>query len=366
MKLSRLVLVICLTALATAAIPVSAQQMEDVVRLRDGGVVRGTIIEHIPGESLKIQAPDGEVFTYTEDEIAGVAREPAGEAREQAAPPSQAACVIGEHSGFPEADARTAALLVCGELREQGIRVGDPVLDAPDGADTYRLDLHRLGQYIVVRLSHVDPGGRVIIERQIQMGGIEEMISAAPRLAEAVVLGRSVASTVDRETVVEEEARRHRLIPGDSFWGVGLLGTIASGIAKPGYSMQGWYETGSFAVGSELWGSGGEDDEGDSFLFVAWGIGGRYYFGKKSVSPYLGGGFTRVWASYDELLDSMEDEDEGGGLGGYVVGGVEALRLTRARLRLELRVDRPFFGVGDRDMMPVSLGLSLTFPAPRR
>ena len=119
------------------------------------------------------------------------------------------------------------------------------------------------------------------------------MISAAPRLAEAVVLGRSVASTVDRETVVEEEARRHRLIPGDSFWGVGLMGTIASGIAKPGYSIQGWYETG--AVGSELWGSGGEDDEGDSFLFVAWGIGGR----ARGTSPYLGGGFTRVWASYE-------------------------------------------------------------------
>ena len=333
---------ICLTALAAAAIPVSAQEMEDVVRLRDGGVVRGTIIEH------------------TRAGAAG------GDPAPAAAPASQAACLIGEHSGFPEADARTAALLVCGELREQGVPVGDPVLRAPDGADRYRLDLHRLGQYIVVRLSQVDPAGRVIIERQIQMGGIEEMISAAPRLAEAIVLGTSVASTVDRETVVEEEARRHRLIPGDSFWGVGLLGTIASGIAKPGYSIQAWYETGSFAVGSELWGSGGEDDDGDSFLFVAWGIGGRYYFGKKSVSPYLGGGFTRVWASYEELLDSMADDDEGGGLGGYVTGGVEALRLTRARLRLELRVDRPFFGVGERDMMPVSLGLSLTFPAPRR
>ncbi len=359
----RPVLFVCLTALATAAIPVSAQQMEDVVRLRDGGVIRGTIIEHIPGESLKILAPDGEVFVYTVDEIAEIARGPSPGA---GAPPSQAVCVIGEHSGFPEADARTAALLVCGELRKQGLPVGDPVSRAPDGADRYRLDLHRLGQYIVVRLSHVDPGGRVIIERQIQMGGIEEMISAAPRLAEAVVLGRSVASTVDRETVVEEEARRHRLIPGDSFWGVGLMGTIASGIAKPGYSIQGWYETGPYAVGSELWGSGGEDDEGDSFLFVAWGIGGRYYFGKGNVSPYLGGGFTRVWASYEQLLVSLADDEEGGGLGGYIAGGLEALRFTRARLRLELRVDRPFFGLGERDMMPVSLGLSLTFPAPRR
>ncbi len=119
-------------------------------------------------------------------------------------------------------------------------------------------------------------------------------------------------------------------------------------------------------MGSELWGSGGEDDEGDSFIFLAWGIGGRYCLGKRSVSPYLGGGFTRVWASHEQLLGSLLDEEEGGGLGAYVVGGVEALRLTRARLRLELRVDRPFFGLGERDMMPVSLGLSLTFPEPRR
>ena len=105
-----------------------------------------------------------------------------------------------------------------------------------------------MGSNIVARLSHEDSVGRVIIERQIQLGGIEEMISAAPRLVEAVVLRRR------------------------------------------------------------------------------------------------GGGAPAP--------------------AGYVAGGVEALRLTRARLRVEVRVDRPFFGLGNRDMMPVSLGLSLTVPAP--
>ncbi len=208
---------VLLLAACAGLSPVSSQEMEDVVYLKDGTSVRGLVIEHIPGESLKIQASDGEGFAYTVDEIAGISRQagPAGgdPSPEAGPPPSQPVCVIGEHSGFPEADARTAALLVCGELREQGLPVGDPVSRAPDGAFRYRLDLHRLGQYIVVRLSHEDPRGRVVIERQIQMGGLEEMISAAPRLAEAVVLGRPVASTVDRETVVEEEARRPRLIP---------------------------------------------------------------------------------------------------------------------------------------------------------
>ena len=62
----------------------SLLQMEDVLRLQNGGVVRGTIVEQIPGESLKIQAPDGEVLAYTEDGIAGIAKEPAGKGREQA------------------------------------------------------------------------------------------------------------------------------------------------------------------------------------------------------------------------------------------------------------------------------------------
>ena len=60
--------------------------------------------------------------------------------------PDPAVCLIGEHSGFPEADARTAALLVCDELRKQGIPVGEPVYRAPDSASIYRVDLYRLGQ----------------------------------------------------------------------------------------------------------------------------------------------------------------------------------------------------------------------------
>ena len=277
----RPVLFSCLTTLAAASIPVSAQQMEDVLHLRDESVVRGTIIEHVPGESLKIQTVDGEVFVYTMDEIVEIAREPAGKGAGQAgsesgdpypaaeagppasptAAPAPPVCVIGEHSGFPEADARTAALLVCGELRKQGIRVGEPVYRAPEGADRYRLGLHRLGQKILVRLTHVDPGGRVTIERQIQLGGIEEMVSAAPRLVQALVHRESLNATVDMENVVEEEARVHRKIPGESLWDIGLLGTFAlitdaDMIAKPGYSLGWFHETPSYAVGTEFWGAG--------------------------------------------------------------------------------------------------------------
>ncbi len=64
----RLILIMCLTA-SVAVSQVFAQQMEDVVYLKNGGVVRGTIVEQIPGESLKIQTRDGNVLVFTMDEI---------------------------------------------------------------------------------------------------------------------------------------------------------------------------------------------------------------------------------------------------------------------------------------------------------
>ena len=391
-------LVACLIALASTA-TVSAQQMEDVIHLRDGSVVRGTIIEHVPGESLKIQAVGGEVFLYAMEEIAAMAREPAvrggasvGAASGALAPEAEAglpasptaapesarvACVIGEHSGFPEADARTSVLLVCGELRKQGIPAGGPVYDTPEGVGIYRLGLHRLGEKILVRLSHEDPAGTVLVERQIQLGGIEEMVSAAPRLVQALVHRESLNATVDMENVVEEEARVHRKIPGESLWDIGLLGTFAlitdaDLIAKPGYSLGWFHETPSYAVGTEFWGAGGEDDEGDSFHFVSWGIGGRHFFNKRNLSPYVGGGLTHVWAGYEQMTgrtwnsrwEYWEEDWESAssrGLGAYAVGGVEALRLTSVRLRLELRVDRPFFQLPKRDVMPVTLGVFFSY-----
>ena len=75
--MSRFVLLTCLMALMTSpALAQQIQQMEDVVYLKNGGLIRGTIIEQIPGESLKIQTRDGNVFVYTMDEIAKISKEP--------------------------------------------------------------------------------------------------------------------------------------------------------------------------------------------------------------------------------------------------------------------------------------------------
>ena len=78
------IFIFCLTALVVTS-PVFAHQVEDVVYLKNGEIVRGTIIEQIPGASLEIQMQEGSVFVYDLDEIAKIAKEPATGAEEAGA-----------------------------------------------------------------------------------------------------------------------------------------------------------------------------------------------------------------------------------------------------------------------------------------
>ena len=286
-------------------------------------------------------------------------------------------CLIGEHPGILDSDAQTAALLVCDELRKQGITITDPVYEAPASANAYRVVLRRLGEKIIVRLSQEKPVGTIITERQLTLANIEEMIPAAPRLVNTLVHNKPIDETVDMETVTEQEARELRKISGESMWNVGILGTFVPGteiVAEPGYEF-GWsYETPSYAVGTELRGSGsGEDEDSDEFSFFAWSIGGRYFFNKRNISPYVGGGFSIINVSYEEKVEEpettgsrfsrddwwYEDDDSKSDTrwGAYGVAGIEALRLTESRLKLELRIDRPFFSLPSKDIMPITFGI---------
>ena len=292
-----------------------------------------------------------------------------------------AVCLIGDHPGILESDAQTAALLVCDELRKQGISVSDPVYEAPASANVYRVVLRRLGEKIIVRLSQENPVGTIITERQLTLANIEEMIPAAPRLVDALVHNKPIDDTVDMETVTEQEARELRKISGESLWNIGILATFIPGAdiaAEPGYEW-GWsYQTPTYAVGTEFRGSGsGGDEDSDEFSFFAWSIGGRYFFNKRNISPYVGGGFSIINISYEAKErpvrnqpsfssdDWWHDDDwpydsgreSKSKLGAYGVAGIEALRLTESRLKLELRIDRPFFSLPSKDIMPITFGI---------
>lgn len=296
-----------------------------------------------------------------------------------AASPANAVVLIGDNANLPDADVLTAAMLVYDELRKHGISVSEPVWEAPASANVYRIVMRPLGTKIFVRLSEEKPARTIVEERQIMLAGIEEMVSAAPRLVDALVGRKPIESTIDMENVTEQDAPLRRKISGESLWHVGILGTSIPGtdiVAEPGFAFGWYYETPSFAVGTEYRVSGRDvdyDDEGEGFSFLSWSIGGRYFFNKQNISPYAGGGLAIVNASYNTTGEGGwqnngygdyhyydYDSEDDTGLGAYVVAGIELLRLTESRLNLELRVDRPFFSLPSQDMMPITIGISFS------
>lgn len=262
---------------------------------------------------------------------------------------SQAILLVGDYQGIDEADAQTAAVLMASELRQQGISVGDPVYESPTTATVYRVNLRRLGEKILVRLTQEIPVGTVVIERQLLIANIEEMIEAAPRLADALVHNKPIDSTINMKTVTETETRELKKVPTESHWGLGFFGAFVPGTGvsgTPGYRI-GWaYELPSYAIEVE----GRIILDGDAgFHYAAFSTGGLYFFNQQNISPYLGGGFTGSNASYDSSLER--------GMGIYAIGGLQMLRTTQNRLKLELREDRPFYTLESQDVMPVSIGL---------
>ena len=304
-----------------------------------------------------------------------------------------AVCLIGDHPGIPESDALTAALLICDALRKHGISISDPVYRAPSSATVYHVVLRRLGAKIFVRLSHENPDGTIIGEHQMTLANIEEMIPAAPRLVDALLHQKSIDNTVDMESVTEHEARELRKISGESLWSMGIFGITMPGTdiaARPTLGF-GWsFERPSFAAVTDF--RFRIQEEGDlfeaddeRFSFFSWSIGGKYFLNKHNISPYAGGGlaivgveyestkrvkkrkewfgsaerYTELWGEEWEWVDEYTS-DGANGLGGYVSVGIEALRLTESRLKLELRVDRTFFKLPRQDTFPITFGISFS------
>ncbi len=69
-KLFNLCLLLLISMLAY-----SQNNLEEVVYLKNGSIIRGTIIEQIPNETLKIQTKDGNIFVYKFDEVAKTTKE---------------------------------------------------------------------------------------------------------------------------------------------------------------------------------------------------------------------------------------------------------------------------------------------------
>lgn len=63
-------------AMITCAISTFSQtNYRDIVHLKNGGIVKGVIIEQVPNKQIKVETSDGSVFVYEMDEIEKMSKE---------------------------------------------------------------------------------------------------------------------------------------------------------------------------------------------------------------------------------------------------------------------------------------------------
>lgn len=62
-------------SLTLACLSTFAQRTQDVVHLHNGSIIKGDVIEHVPGGNLKIRTADGSVFVYNSSEIEKIENE---------------------------------------------------------------------------------------------------------------------------------------------------------------------------------------------------------------------------------------------------------------------------------------------------
>jgi TM2 domain-containing membrane protein YozV len=75
MKTFTFIAAICALSLMLGSGIMAQQNSDDVVYLKNGSIIKGTIIEQIPGKTIKIQTQDGNIFVYGFDDIAKITKE---------------------------------------------------------------------------------------------------------------------------------------------------------------------------------------------------------------------------------------------------------------------------------------------------
>lgn len=261
-----------------------------------------------------------------------------------------AACLIGAHPGIDDNDAETAAALTCDALREQGIAVGHPIHQSSGESTAYVVNLRQLGAVTIIELRQETSAGATVSSRTLQLATIEEVVVAAPRLAEALVQDVPLEDTAGVGNLVGEETREAGQMTGDTYFAVGIVGFAlfnAAVFATPGLHFSFFYEAPAWSVGSDMMMGAGLPTGDTAYLFL-WSIGGRYFFNDDNTAFFAGGGFgwdTIATERWDDLVTLVRASATG--VGGYGEVGVEFLRMYGSRLIASVRAHIPFFQLAE-------------------
>jgi hypothetical protein len=265
----------------------------------------------------------------------------AAPARAEGPPDGVLSCATGPHSGTFDGEAETVTEMVCTELRHAGARGAHVVTVSKLGSATF--------------LSVTDKTGD---SRRLQIAGLEEVPVAAPRLATSMTHKTTTAATQEVDNIVAEEQRALKTQKGEGLAGAGLATMHIAGAAMlPAINLRAAYETTNFsAVGDLRYGWATEANDASAFTL---GIGGRYFFGKRDIAPFAGGGMSYSSQSFGPRSSGYDNAWSGSnsGVGAYTELGVEALRTHRSRLAIDFRADIPFYAVSQSRSFYGSSGL---------
>jgi hypothetical protein len=248
-------------------------------------------------------------------------------------------CELTDASGVPDADAGTAARVVCDQLRQ-----------ASGGRGAFGVALGTLGKAVIVTVKRENPAASVTVE----LRGLEEIPSASPRIADALVHGLAFAQTQRVDNLLEAETRPARAKKGSVKFtaGVADVESIGHGARAAGLSLGLLYATPRFALPAEMRFAWDDSGSGEPSLdLFSFSVGGRGYLSKRDVSPYLGGGVGILRLQADEGSYPYEGVQGGYfygerfGVAPYVEAGVELLRLHRGRIGLHVRADLPLWSL---------------------
>ncbi len=265
---------------------------------------------------------------------------------------AQYTCVVGDHEGIEDAEARTGADVVCAELAKQRAPAGE-----------YEVRFGALGARQIVTLVQRSTGE----ERQMPITGMEEILVAAPRIVAALTKSSSLAKTTDVENVAQAEARTPQLKPSAKSFALGIAGTSAVGVSpgiSGGVGMRLAFRFAQAAVVMD--GRAGGIGSGDDKLgYADLGVGGRYYFSNEDISPFVAGGLELAY--FQANRGNGDFNLTGSGMGAYAEAGVEVFRTTRNGLLAMLRADFPTFplkGTGDSPSVVDTNGGTVSFVVP--
>jgi hypothetical protein len=267
-------------------------------------------------------------------------------------------CALGMHAGLDEADAITAADIVCHEIVRQG------------GGGNFEVRLGKLGAQVQLTVATAaSPQGTVAYdERRILMTGLPEISIAAPRVVSALLEKRAVAATETSDNLLQSETRRPLVKNGHLGLDAGLL--IASSVGAtsglaPGFNLGIRYRTERYGIGGELRHAGGGETS-STLRTTAIGLGARYFLSAADTAPFAGGG---VGMSHIGVERSGGTSVSGTGASVYLEAGAEFFRTHRVGMSASLRADAPLFvakasgsaAEGDAYVIPVSLQVGMQF-----